>query len=139
MHELLAPLVYVLQVDIDKLSQVRKLHEDCFSDDFDGVPFPDTDMVFSYKPRKDPKWSSEADNENDSESASKVNSLDELDLDTKEIILLSDAYGAEGELGIVLSERFMEHDAYAMFDGLMDGGGGVVRMAEFYSPSSIGS
>ncbi|CAM0911951.1 unnamed protein product [Alopecurus aequalis] len=139
MHELLAPLVYVLQVDIDKLSQVRKLHEDCFNDDFDGVPFPDTDMVFSYKPRKDPKWISEADNENDSGSASKVNSLDELDLDTKEIILLSDAYGAEGELGIVLSERFMEHDAYAMFDGLMDGGGGVVRMAEFYSPSSIGS
>lgn len=139
MHELLAPLVYVLQVDIDKLSQVRKLHEDCFSDDFDGVPFPDTDMVFSYKPRKDPKWSSEADNENDSESTSKVSSLDELDLDTKEIILLSDAYGAEGELGIVLSERFMEHDAYAIFDGLMDGGGGVVRMAEFYSPSSIGS
>jgi len=139
MHELLAPLVYALQVDIDKLSQVRKLHEDCFNDDFDGVPFPETDMVFSYKPRKDPKWSSEADNENDSESASKANSLDELDLDTKQIILLSDAYGAEGELGIVLSERFMEHDAYAMFDGLMDGGGGVVRMAEFYSPSSIGS
>lgn len=139
MHELLAPLVYVLQVDVDKLSQVRKLHEDCFNDDFDGVPFPDTDMVFSYKPRKDPKWNSGADNENDSESASKVNTLDELDLDTKEIILLSDPYGAEGELGIVLSERFMEHDAYAMIDGLMDGGGGVVRMAEFFSPSSVGS
>jgi TBC1 domain family protein 5 len=139
MHELLAPLVYVLQVDIDKLSQVRKLHEDCFNDDFDGVPFPDTDMVFSYKPRKDRKWSSKTDNGNDSESASKVNSLDELDQDTKEIVLLSDAYGAEGELGIVLSERFMEHDAYSMFDGLMDGGGEVVRMAEFYSPSSIGS
>uniref|UniRef100_N1QST2 TBC1 domain family member 5-A-like protein n=2 Tax=Triticinae TaxID=1648030 RepID=N1QST2_AEGTA len=139
MHELLAPLVYVLQVDIDKLSQIRKLHEDCFNDDFVGVPFPDTDMVFSYKPRKDPKWHSGTDNENDSESASRANSLDELDSDTKEIILLSDAYGAEGELGIVLSERFMEHDAYAIFDGLMDGGGGVVRMAEFYSPSSVGS
>ncbi|XP_062191492.1 uncharacterized protein LOC133895290 [Phragmites australis] len=139
MHELLAPLVYVLQVDIDKLSQVRKLHEDCFNDDFDGVPFPDTDMVFSYKPRKDSKWNSGADNENDSERVSKVNTLDELDLDTKEIILLSDAYGAEGELGIVLSERFMEHDAYSMFDGLMDGGSGVVRMAEFFSASKVGS
>uniref|UniRef100_A0A0D9X9T4 Rab-GAP TBC domain-containing protein n=1 Tax=Leersia perrieri TaxID=77586 RepID=A0A0D9X9T4_9ORYZ len=139
MHELLAPLVYVLQVDIDKLSQVRKLHEDCFNDDFDGVPFPDTDMVFSYKPRKDPKWNSGADNENESERSSKSNNLDELDLDTREIILLSDAYGAEGELGIVLSERFMEHDAYSMFDGLMDGCGGVVRMAEFFSPSSVGS
>uniref|UniRef100_A0A0E0AXP9 Rab-GAP TBC domain-containing protein n=1 Tax=Oryza glumipatula TaxID=40148 RepID=A0A0E0AXP9_9ORYZ len=139
MHELLAPLVYVLQVDIDKLSQVRKLHEDCFNDDFDGVPFPDTDMVFSYKPRKDPKWSFGADNQNDSERSSKSNTLDELDPDTKEIILLSDAYGAEGELGIVLSERFMEHDAYSMFDGLMDGGSGVVRMAEFFSPSSVGS
>jgi TBC1 domain family protein 5 len=139
MHELLAPLVYVLQVDIDKLSQVRKLHEDCFNDDFDGVPFPDTDMVFSYKPRKDSKWHSEADNGDDSESASRVNTLDELDLDTKEIISLSDAYGAEGELGIVLSERFMEHDAYSMFDGLMDGGSGVVRMAEFFSTSKVGS
>ncbi|KAF0898082.1 hypothetical protein E2562_001748 [Oryza meyeriana var. granulata] len=139
MHELLAPLVYVLQVDIDKLSQIRKLHEDCFNDDFDGVPFPDNDMVFSYKPRKDPKWTFGADNENDTERSSKSNSLDELDPDTKEIILLSDAYGAEGELGIVLSERFMEHDAYSMFDGLMDGGSGVVRMAEFFSPSTVGS
>lgn len=139
MHELLAPLVYVLQVDIDKLSQVRKLHEDCFNDDFDGVPFPDTDMLFSYKPRKDSKWHSGADNGNDFERASKANTLDELDLDTKEIILLSDAYGAEGELGIVLSERFMEHDAYSIFDGLMDGGSGVVRMAEFFSASRAGS
>ncbi|KAG2585080.1 hypothetical protein PVAP13_6KG356200 [Panicum virgatum] len=139
MHELLAPLVYVLQVDIDKLSQVRKLHEDCFNDDFDGVPFPDTDMVFSYKPRKDSKWHSRDDNGNDSERTSKVNSLDELDRDTKEIILLSDAYGAEGELGVVLSERFMEHDAYSIFDGLMDGGSGVVRMAEFFSAPNVGS
>lgn len=139
MHELLAPLVYVLQVDIDKLCQVRKLHEDCFNDDFDGVPFPDTDMVFSYKPRKGSKWHSGSDSGNDSERASKVNSLDELDMDTKEIILLSDAYGAEGELGVVLSERFMEHDAYSIFDGLMDGGSGVVRMAEFFSGSKVGS
>jgi TBC1 domain family member 5 len=139
MHELLAPLVYVLQVDIDKLSEVRKLHEDCFNDDFDGVPFPDTDMVFSCKSRKDSKWSAGGDTDSGSVRASKVNTLDELDLDTKDIILLSDAYGAEGELGIVLSERFMEHDAYSMFDGLMDGGDGVVQMAEFFSASKVGS
>jgi TBC1 domain family member 5 len=139
MHEVLAPLVYVLQVDIDKLSEVRKLYEDCFNDDFDGVPFLDTDMVFSCKPRKGSKWSAGGDTDSSSIRASKVNTLDELDLDTKDIILLSDAYGAEGELGIVLSERFMEHDAYSMFDGLMDGGDGVVRMAEFFSASKVGS
>jgi TBC1 domain family member 5 len=140
MHELLAPLVYVLQVDIDKLSEVRKLHEDCFNDDFDGVAFPDTDMVFSYKPRKDSMWSAGGDIEGSGfVRASKVNTFDELDLDRKDIILLSDAYGAEGELGIMLSERFMEHDAYSMFDGLMDGGNGVVRMAEFFSASKVGS
>jgi TBC1 domain family member 5 len=140
MHELLAPLVYVLQVDIDKLSEVQKLHEDCFNDDFDGVTFPDTDMVFRYKPRKDSMWSAGGDIDHSGFiRASKLNTLDELDLDRKDIILLSDAYGAEGELGIVLSERFMEHDAYSMFDGLMDGGNGVVQMAEFFSASKVGS
>ncbi|KAK4391979.1 TBC1 domain family member 5 [Sesamum angolense] len=33
----------------------------------------------------------------------------------------------------------MEHDAYAMFDALMSGAGGVVAMAEFFSPSPYGS
>ncbi|KAK6152201.1 hypothetical protein DH2020_014836 [Rehmannia glutinosa] len=68
MHELLAPLLYVLHVDVEHLSEVRKAYEDHFVDNFDG-----------------------------------------------------DAYGAEGELGIVLSEKFMEHDAYSMFDALMSG------------------
>ena len=40
MHELLAPLVYVLHVDLDHLSQVRKLHEDYFNDNFDESLFP---------------------------------------------------------------------------------------------------
>ncbi|KAL0308288.1 UNVERIFIED_CONTAM: TBC1 domain family member 5 [Sesamum radiatum] len=37
--------------------------------------------------------------------------------------------------GIVLSEKFMEHDAYSMFDSLMSGASGAVAMAEFFSPS----
>ncbi|RYR13741.1 hypothetical protein Ahy_B04g070574 isoform B [Arachis hypogaea] len=79
MHELLAPLLYVLQVDVE------------------------------------------------------LKSLDELDPALQTIVLLSDAYGAEGELGIVLSEKFMEHDAYCMFDALMSGVRGSVAMADFFS------
>ncbi|RRT53522.1 hypothetical protein B296_00034289 [Ensete ventricosum] len=61
-------------------------------------------------------------------------SLDEIDPDTRDILLLSDSYGAEGELGVILSKKFMEHDAYCMFDNLMDGAQGVVAMASFFSP-----
>ncbi|RYR13742.1 hypothetical protein Ahy_B04g070574 isoform A [Arachis hypogaea] len=56
-----------------------------------------------------------------------------LQVDVQTIVLLSDAYGAEGELGIVLSEKFMEHDAYCMFDALMSGVRGSVAMADFFS------
>ena len=51
----------------------------------------------------------------------KINSLEELDPEIQTIVLLSDAYGAEGELGIVLSEKFVEHDAYCMFDAVVAG------------------
>ncbi|KAF2309758.1 hypothetical protein GH714_004972 [Hevea brasiliensis] len=71
-------------------------------------------------------------------NATKVRSLDELDPEIQTIVLLSDAYGAEGELGIVLSEKFMEHDAYCMFDALMNGAHGAVAMADFFSPSPVG-
>ncbi|KAJ8471626.1 hypothetical protein OPV22_025969 [Ensete ventricosum] len=67
----------------------------------------------------------------------KVHSIDELDPETKEILLLSDSYGAEGELGILLSERFLEHDAYSMFDSLMNGACGVVAMADLLSSSPV--
>ncbi|XP_072974100.1 uncharacterized protein [Typha angustifolia] len=140
MHELLAPLVYVLHVDLDHLSQVRKQHEDCFNDEFDGISFPEGDLISNYRFKKAGKWNSMSDKGNDHQSAPQICSLDELDPDTKDIFLLSDAYGAEGELGVILSERFMEHDAYCMFDGLMSGVHGVVAMAEFFSPSAnIGS
>ncbi|XP_042491443.1 uncharacterized protein LOC122071190 isoform X2 [Macadamia integrifolia] len=140
MHELLAPLLYVLHVDVQHLSQVRKLYEDHFVDKFDGLPFPEGDLVTSYKSTKTPdssNWAMGIDEEESSlhRDANKVSSLDELDPKIQTIVLLSDAYGAEGELGILLSERFMEHDAYCMFDVLMSGASGAVAMADFFSPS----
>ncbi|XP_043712934.1 TBC1 domain family member 5 [Telopea speciosissima] len=139
MHELLAPLLYVLHVDVQHLSQVRKLYEDHFVDKFDGLPFLERDLVSSYKLTKTPdssNWDMGIDEESSlHRDATKVSSLDELDPKIQTIVLLSDAYGAEGELGILLSERFMEHDAYCMFDVLMSGASGAVAMADFFSPS----
>ncbi|KAK8676930.1 hypothetical protein V6N13_142489 [Hibiscus sabdariffa] len=68
-------------------------------------------------------------------NSKKVCSLDELDPEIQAIVLLSDAYGAEGELGIVLSEKFVEHDAYCMFDALMIGARGSVAKADFFASS----
>lgn len=48
MHELLAPLIYVLNVDLDYLFQLQKLSEDCFSDEFDGIPLPESDDLSNY-------------------------------------------------------------------------------------------
>lgn len=136
MHELLAPLLYVLHVDVERLSQVRKLYEDQFADKFDSLSFQDGSFKydFDFKNRLDP-------NEDDSGvhgDEENVKSLSELDPEIQTIILLTDAYGAEGELGIVLSERFMEHDAYTMLDALMSGAHGAVAMADFYSPTPVG-
>ncbi|PSR85204.1 TBC1 domain family member protein [Actinidia chinensis var. chinensis] len=137
MHELLAPLLYILHADVGHLSEVRKLYEDHFIDKFDGVSFHESDLTYNFDFKKFPE---SVDDGIDSQiSPLKVSNLDELDPRIQDIILLSDAYGAEGELGIVLSEKFMEHDAYSMFDGLMSGAGGTVAMAEFFSPSLGGS
>ncbi|KAI7733757.1 hypothetical protein M8C21_014022 [Ambrosia artemisiifolia] len=118
MHELLAPLLYVLQADVERLSAVRKLYEHYFTDNFDGLAFHNFDELESQ------------------DDQVKFNNLEELDPKIQTIISFSDAYGAEGELGIVLSEKFMEHDAYCMFDALMNGSGGAVSMASFFSPSN---
>lgn len=138
MHELLAPLLYVLHVDVEDLSQVRKLYEDHFTDKFDGLSFHENDSTYNFDLKNLPD---SMDDENSSEGdALKVKSLDELDPKIQTIVMLSDSYGAEGELGIVLSEKFMEHDAYCMFDALMSGTNGSVSMAEFFSPSpAVGS
>ncbi|KAI3803164.1 hypothetical protein L1987_31313 [Smallanthus sonchifolius] len=129
MHELLAPLLYVLQADLERLSEVRKVYQDYFTDNFDGLSFNDTDL--SYK--------SDLEKGEDSIGIQKdeinINYLNDLDPKIQTIISFSDAYGAEGELGIVLSEKFMEHDAYSMFDALMNGDRGAVAMANFFSHS----
>lgn len=137
MHELLAPLLYVLHVDVEHLSEVRKAHEDHFADIFDGFSYHENDSTYTLDFKKFSE--SPGDGTEFDKSSTKANSLTELDPVIQTIVLLSDAYGAESELGIVLSEKFMEHDAYSMFDALMSGAGGVVAMAEFFSPSPYGS
>ncbi|KAL0426662.1 UNVERIFIED_CONTAM: TBC1 domain family member 5 [Sesamum latifolium] len=137
MHELLAPLLYVLHVDVGRLSEVRKDYEDHFADKFDGFSYHENDLTYKFEFKKFSEYVGDG-SEFEATSA-KSSSLTELDPVIQTIVLLSDAYGAEGELGIVLSEKFMEHDAYAMFDALMSGAGGVVAMAEFFSPSPYGS
>ncbi|XP_058068147.1 uncharacterized protein LOC131217273 isoform X2 [Magnolia sinica] len=146
MHELLAPLLYVLHVDVCCLSHVRELCEDHFSNEFDDMSFQESNSVsnFNFTMTSSPdsvKWGASNYERNSFQgNAVKVSSLDELDPDIRTIVLLTDAYGAEGELGVLLSERFMEHDAYCMFDALMGGAHGAVAMAEYFSPSpSIGS
>ncbi|XP_050372880.1 uncharacterized protein LOC126790612 [Argentina anserina] len=138
MHELLAPLLYVLHVDVEGLSQVRKLYEDHFTDKFDDLSYDENDSTYNFDLKNLPD---SMENEDSLKGdASKVKSLDELDPKIQTIVMLSDAYGAEGELGIILSEKFMEHDAYCMFDALMSGANGSLSMAEFFSPSpAVGS
>ncbi|CAL0327902.1 unnamed protein product [Lupinus luteus] len=133
MHELLAPLLYVLQVDLEHLSEVRKLYDDLITDRFDGLLCQENDLCYSFDFRK--SQGSVEDETGSHGKAMKVNSLDELDPEIQTIVLLSDAYGAEGELGIVLSEKFMEHDAYCMFDALMTHGS--VATADFFSQSPL--
>ncbi|XP_028774084.1 uncharacterized protein LOC114731132 isoform X1 [Neltuma alba] len=131
MHELLAPLLYVLQIDVEHLSEVRKLYEDHFTDTFDGLLCQENDLSYNFDFRKSPDLLN--DEIGSPGSAMKVKNLDELNPEIQTIVLLSDAYGAEGELGTVLSEKFMEHDAYCMFDALMNGTNGSVAMADFFS------
>lgn len=65
-------------------------------------------------------------------SPGRITSLRDLDQKIQVVILLSDAYGAEGELGILQSEKLMEHDTYCIFYALMSGVGGAISMAEFF-------
>ncbi|CAN4102479.1 unnamed protein product [Withania somnifera] len=137
MHELLAPLLYVLQADMEHLSEVKNLYEDHFADKFDRFSFHENDLTYKFDFKK---FSESMEDVNGSErSPGRITSLSELDPNVQAVILLSDAYGAEGELGILLSEKFMEHDAYCMFDALMSGAGGAVSMAQFFSPSPYGN
>ena len=134
MHELMAPLIYVLHMDMQRLSEVRRLYEDQFNDEFDGRSFSENDVMSKYCIRKNSSWDIEDVPQGSANGTHAGNSHD-LDPETREIIFLNDAYGTEGELGIVLSERFMEHDAYCMFDALMNGSHGIVAIADFFSSS----
>lgn len=100
---------------------MQKVYENDFSDDTDEMSFPELDQV----------------SVRNHCGMARMDSLDELDPDSRDIFLLTDSYGAEGELGVLLSKRFLEHDAYCMFDSLMNGTSGVVTMADvfFSSPS----
>lgn len=136
MHELLAPLLYVLHVDLQHLSQVQELCADYFHDQFDGTSFCESDMVSGYRCKETTNMNTESDGENCFYGdAAKVSCLDELDPDTRDLFFMNDAYGAEGELGVILSEKFKEHDTYCMFDAVMSGPHGVVAMADFLSTS----
>ncbi|KAF3505389.1 hypothetical protein F2Q69_00043952, partial [Brassica cretica] len=138
MHELLAPLLYVLQVDVQYLTEVRSNYEDQFTDLFDELAFQERDSAaydFDIKKVLDDSMEEEEGDENcHATKKKKPKRFDELDTETQTAVLLSDAYGAEGELGIVLSEKFLEHDAYSMFDALMYGGSslGSVSVANFF-------
>ncbi|KAL3534876.1 hypothetical protein ACH5RR_003337 [Cinchona calisaya] len=137
MHELLAPLLYVLHIDVERLSEVRKTYEDHFTDKFDGFSFHENDLTYKFDFKK---FSESMEHGNGSgKGSANASNLTEVDPKIQTIVLLSDAYGAEGELGVVLSEKFMEHDVYCMFDALMNGSGGAVAMAEFFSPSPFSS
>uniref|UniRef100_A0A7N0TH63 Rab-GAP TBC domain-containing protein n=1 Tax=Kalanchoe fedtschenkoi TaxID=63787 RepID=A0A7N0TH63_KALFE len=138
MHELLAPFLYVLHVDVEHFSEVQNQYKDQFTEHFEELAFPEYDHVYG----SGLKWFSDYKDEcvDSPRYPSKRSCFDELDPNVQSIILLSDAYGAEGELGIVLSEKFMEHDAYCMFDALMSGSHGTVSMSDFFSPApAIGS
>ncbi|EPS72058.1 hypothetical protein M569_02698, partial [Genlisea aurea] len=114
MHELLAPLLYVLQTDVERLFEVRKAYEDHFADEFENDPTYKFDLK---------KFGN---------SCATPGSDPEI---LQMMVSLTDAYGAEGELGVVLSDKFMEHDAYSMFDALLSGSGGPVSMTELFDPS----
>lgn len=125
MHELLAPLLYVLEADVERLSAVRKLYKHYFTDNFDGLSFHNTDSTYNQTSQH---------TENNNEIQEPLNTLDPK---IQTIISFCDPYGAEGELGIVLSQKFMEHDSYSMFDALMSGGGGAVAMSNFFAPPPL--
>lgn len=99
----------------------------------DGLTFHESGLTYNFDFKK---FSESMEYKNGLENSFvKDNGLSELDPEIRTLVLLSDAYGAEGELGVVLSEKFMEHDAYLMFDPLMKGAGGAVAMTEFFSSS----
>eukprot|EP00252_Welwitschia_mirabilis_P009163 TRINITY_DN2150_c0_g1_i1.p1 TRINITY_DN2150_c0_g1~~TRINITY_DN2150_c0_g1_i1.p1 ORF type:complete len:945 (+),score=198.15 TRINITY_DN2150_c0_g1_i1:205-3039(+) len=151
MHELLGPLMYVLHIDVMHLLRIKNLYEDLFDDRFEDMQFHGSDLsprqhlggqagatAFRKSQTKVEEdlclINSNANVESigAEEEVDKMKRSSEIDDDIMSIFLGSDAYGAEGELGALLSLRFMEHDAYCMFDALLSGHGGAVAMADYF-------
>lgn len=147
MHEVLAPLLYVLHNDVVQLSKVKERYEDLFDDRFEDVSLlepriPENGVkqrCQSFSPHKailitegtiikgDEEWL-----ERIAPQDSPLLQPDEFGFDLRIMVLGSDTYGAEGELGALLSGRFVEHDTYSMFDALMSGKGGGFNLAEYF-------
>ncbi|CAM6093523.1 unnamed protein product [Calypogeia fissa] len=142
MHELLAPLLYVLHVDVVRLSQVKHRFEDLFDDRFDSLSLQEQHVRDKVESAKSfcGEMIVAGDSINFKEGAKAIveSVVEERRVDLSEIIQGSDMYGVEGELGALLSARFLEHDAYCMLDALLDGQGGAVAMAEYFQGSSGG-
>ncbi|XP_057855974.2 uncharacterized protein LOC131065483 isoform X2 [Cryptomeria japonica] len=151
MHELLAPLLYVLHVDVAHLSHVKHLFENLSDERFDGLPLLENNSSprgnIDKQTKMSPVGTKLSGSLEDDRSLSdygevdilkcqanrmRISSIDELDPEVRAIFSGSDAYGAEGELGALLSGRFIEHDAYCMFDALLSGQGGLIAMADYF-------
>lgn len=152
MHEVLAPLVYVLHLDVTHLSQVRQRYEDPFEDRFDASheekisPSREArQAVPSFSSRQSLRVSDESALSGAEEWIHRVHpddltlvEPDDFGFNLKTMLLGSDSYGAEGELGALLSGRFMEHDAYCMFDALLRGQNGAVALADYFLAANEG-
>ncbi|KAJ7535930.1 hypothetical protein O6H91_12G051100 [Diphasiastrum complanatum] len=151
MHELLAPFLYVLHVDLEKLSHMKGKYEDHFDDGFTRISLQALSRDSWERDRTTRRPHGDASSSLDAKSKlSKTcgeyilqqdipNSFDDMDefgADVATVLMGSDMYGVEGELGSLLSARFIEHDAYCMFDALMNGQGGAVAMVDYYISSS---
>eukprot|EP00250_Pteridium_aquilinum_P008807 c18221_g2_i1 orf=591-3143(-) len=153
MHEVLAPLVYVLHLDVTHLSQVRQRYEDPFEDRFD-TPHEDKvsssregrQVVHGFSSRSSRGLSNKSTlSGDDNEWIHRVHpddlalvEPDDFGFNLKTMLSGSDSYGAEGELGALLSGRFMEHDAYCMFDALLRGHSGAVALADYFLAANEG-
>ncbi|KAK1349789.1 Rab-GAP TBC domain-containing protein [Heracleum sosnowskyi] len=112
MHELLAPFLYVLHIDVQHLSEVRKTYEDQFTDKFDGFSFQESDLTyrFGFKTFSN----SLEDDFGPQKSPARISSLTELDPKIQDIVLLSDAYGAE----VTMSEFFAHSPSGVPHNGI---------------------
>ncbi|KAL8128613.1 hypothetical protein V2J09_017768 [Rumex salicifolius] len=95
MREILAPLLYVVHADLQQLAEASKLHKDHFTDKFDDASSQQHSLPCNFELMEREDASSQ-------EKTKRIVKLDELDPEIQTIVFLSDPYGAEGELGVVV-------------------------------------